>query len=91
MAIDVFARLAIIDAIAVADVETELGAEPPNGVLHPPRADCRKFWIERTSVDLLGSAGHYGGAATGPVARRAIGVIGAEPAKDPGAMQKIVH
>ena len=91
LAVDVVARLAIIDAVAVADVEAQLGAKAPDGVLHKPRENSRKPRIERTSVDFLGSAANNFGAAAGPVAGRAVGVLGAESFQDAGAVQEIVH
>ena len=52
LAIDVIARLAIINAIAVADVEAGLGAVPPNRVLDEPGKRLRKPGIELPGVDL---------------------------------------
>ena len=46
------APVAIVDAIAVADGETELGAVAPDGVLHEPRKDLGEPRIELASVDL---------------------------------------
>ena len=41
LAIAVFTRLAVINAIAVADVEAISGAEAPKRVLHEPRIGYR--------------------------------------------------
>ena len=46
LAIGIVARLPIIDAIAVANVKTKLGAVPPDGVLHEPRKHGREGRIE---------------------------------------------
>ena len=37
LTVDIVARLAVIDAIAVADIEAALGAVPPDRVLDEPR------------------------------------------------------
>jgi hypothetical protein len=46
MAIAVLARLAVIDAIAVAHIEKALGAVPPNRVLHEPWKDFGERTVE---------------------------------------------
>ena len=91
LAINVIARLAIINAIAVAHVEAGLGAEPPNRVLDEPGKRLRKPGIELPGVD----PGRHGrddvGAAASLVAGRAIRMVGIEPCQDAGADQKVVH
>jgi hypothetical protein len=72
LAVDVRARLAIIDAIAVADVEARLGAVPPNRMLDEPREWLRKPGIELPGVDLLRHGIYNVGAAASLVAGRAI-------------------
>ena len=91
LAIDILARLPIIDPIAVADVEAELGAVPPDGMLHEPWENGQEGRIEGPGVDLLRHQGNNVGAAAWPVARNAIEMVGAEPGQDPGAVQEIVH
>ena len=54
LAIDVRARLPIIDPIAVADVEAGLGAVPPDRMLDEPRKRLRKPGIELPGIDPLG-------------------------------------
>jgi hypothetical protein len=53
LAVDVVARLTIIDAITIADVEARLSAAPPNRVLDEPREWLRKRGIELAGVDTL--------------------------------------
>ena len=53
LAVDVIARMAIIDAIAVADIETGLGAVPPDRVLNEPWKRLRKPGIELPGIDPL--------------------------------------
>ncbi len=84
LAIDVRARLAVIDPIAVADVEAGLGAVPSDGGLDEPGKDGREVPIKRTGVDLLGRAGNDIGATAGAVAGRAVRMFGAEPGQDAG-------
>ena len=56
LAIDIVARLPIIDPVAVADVEAELGAVPPDGVLHEPWEDHWESRIVDAGVILPRSA-----------------------------------
>jgi hypothetical protein len=53
LAIDVHARLAIINPIAVADVKARLGAVPPDRVLDEARKRLRKTGIELPGIDPL--------------------------------------
>ena len=91
LTVDIVARLAIIDAIAVADIEAVLGAVPPDRVLHEPGKHRRERGIEGAGIDPFGHGFNDLGAAAGPVAGRAIGMVGAEPVQDAGAVQKVVH
>jgi hypothetical protein len=52
LAIDIVARLPVIDPVAVANVEAELGAVPPDCVLHEPRENGREDRIERPGVKI---------------------------------------
>jgi hypothetical protein len=81
----------VINLIAVADVETLLGAVVPDRVLNKTRKRPWKAPVELPGVDLLGDRFGDFGAAAGPIAGEAIGVIGSEPAQDPGPVQEIVH
>ena len=81
LAIDIVARLPIIDPVAVAHVEAELSAVPPDGVLHKPRENGREGRIKAPGVNSLGHQGNNVSAATWPVARRAIEMVGAEPSQ----------
>jgi hypothetical protein len=72
LAVDVVARLAIINAIAVADAEAVLSAEPPDGVLHEPGEHSWEGWIECLGINLLGDAANNVGALSGLVAGGAI-------------------
>jgi hypothetical protein len=47
------ARFAVVDAIAVAEVETVCRAKPPNRVLNKPRKIVRKLPVEGPGVDQL--------------------------------------
>ena len=72
MAVEVRARLPIINPIAVADVEARLGAVPPDRVLNEPRKRLRKPGIELPSIDLQGYGIYNVGAAASLVAGGAI-------------------
>ena len=54
LAVDVRATLAVINPIAVADVEAGLGAVPPDRMLNEPRKRLRKAGIELPGIDPLG-------------------------------------
>ena len=90
-ALYIVAAFAIIDLIAVADVETLLGAVSPDRVLNKPRERPWKLTVELPGVDLLRDRLDDFGTAALPVAREAIGVVGSEPVQDSGPVQEIVH
>ena len=91
LAINVIARLAIINPIAVAHVEARLGAEPPNRVLDEPRKRLRKPGIELPGIDPVRHGRDDVGAAASLVAGRPVRMVGSEPCQDAGADQKVVH
>ena len=72
LAVDVIARLAIVYAIAVADVEARLRAVPPDRVLHEPRKRLRKAGIELLGIDPLGHDIYNVDAAAGLLAGRTV-------------------
>jgi hypothetical protein len=73
----------IVDLIAVADIETGLGAVPPNRVLDEPGKHLGKPWIEPAGIDGRGNPDEHVSAATWPVAGRAIRVVSREPVHGP--------
>jgi hypothetical protein len=89
LTVDIRARLAVVNAVAIADIEPALGAIPPNRVLNEPRKHRREHGIEGAGVD----PSRYGfddlSAAAGPVTGRAIGVVRAEPVQDAGRCRKL--
>ena len=91
LAIDVRARLAIIDPVAVADVEARLGAVPPDRMLDEPRKWLRKTRIELPGIDPLAHGIYNVSAAASLVAGCTIRMVGLESAKDAGPDQKVVH
>jgi hypothetical protein len=68
LAVKVRARLPIIDAIAVADVEARLGAVPPDRMLDEPRKRLRKPGIELPGINPLSHGIYNVGAAASLVA-----------------------
>src|ERR1051325_5933402 len=66
----------VIDAVAVAAVETGLRAEPPNCVLHKPGKIGRKCRIELARIDLPSDSLDNGGTAIRRIAAAAIGMLG---------------
>ena len=91
LAVDVRTRLAIINSIAVADVEARLGAVPPDRMLDEPRKRLRKIGIELPGIDPLGHGIDNVGAAASLVAGCTVRMVGAESCQDAGADQKVVH
>ena len=87
----VIARLPIVYAIAVADVEARLGAVPPDRVLDEPRKRLRKPGIELPGINPLRHCLNNVGAAASLVAGRTVRMVGAESCQDAGADQKVVH
>ena len=45
---------AIVDSIAVADAQTQLGAVTPDGKLDEPGENCLKLGVEGPGVNTLG-------------------------------------
>ena len=84
------ASAAIIDLIAVANVEARFGAVPPDGAGDEPGKRLRKLRIEPTGIDARGNANKNVSAATWPVARWAIRMASAEPFEDSGSMKEVV-
>src|SRR6476660_9247918 len=91
LTVDIVTRLAVMDAVPVADVEPGLGAVAPDRILHEPRKHRRERRVESPGVDPLGHSFNDLSAAAWPVAGRAIGMGGAEPVQDAGAVQKVVN
>src|ERR1700722_12844997 len=87
----IVASVPIINPIAVADVETLLSAIAPDCVLNESREHCRKAPVELSYVNPPGDCFDDFSSTAGPVAGRAIDVVGSEPAQDAGAGQEIVH
>ena len=91
LAVYVGARLAIIYAIAVADIEARLGAVPPDRVLNEPRKRLGKFGIELPGINPLRHCLYNVSAAASLVAGCTIRMIGLESCQDAGADQKVMH
>ena len=84
------ARFAVIDTVAVADVEAIGSAKTPNGVLHEPWKHLRKLPAKGAGIDLAGDGANDLGAAARAIAGHAIAVGSAAIFKDAGAMQKVM-
>jgi hypothetical protein len=90
LTIGILAWLAVINAIAVADVEAVAGAKPPDRVLHEPRKHLRKLPVKGAGIDLAGDGANDLGTAARAIAGHAIGVGRAAIPKDAGAVQKVM-
>ena len=87
----IVAILAVVDAVAVADSETALGAVPPDRVLDEPGKHGGEPGIEGARVDPIGRGLNNVSTAAAPVAGRPVGMGRAEPMQDAGAVQKVVN
>jgi hypothetical protein len=84
------ASIAIIDLIAVADVEAVRGAVLPDCALDEPGKHFWKARIEPASVDPRGNRGQNVSTAARLIAARAIRVGRRNPIQDSSAMEEIV-
>jgi len=91
LTVRIVARLSIIDPIAIAHSKAALSAVPPDRVLHEPGQHHRECGIESARIDPFRDCLNNVSAAPSPVAGRAVGVDGAEPMQDAGAVQKVVN
>ena len=87
----IVARLAIVNAIAVAHSKPALGAIPPDRMLHEPRKHHWESRIEGAGIDPTATASNISAQPPAPVAGRAIGMGRAEPVQYAGAVQKVVN
>ena len=90
LAVPVVASAVVIDPIAVANVETVLGAIPPDRALHEPRKRRRKGRVELSRIDVRRDQVDDLCAAARTVAAVAVGMVGRQPLQNPGAIQEIM-
>src|SRR5258707_2131634 len=83
---DILASLSIINAVAVANIEAALGAVPPDRVLDEPGEHGGGGRIEGAGIDPLGHGLNDVSASAFPGVGRDIGVVGAEPGQEAGAV-----
>ena len=91
MAIANLARFSVVDAVAVAEIETVGGAKPPNGVLNEPRKIARKVPVKGSGVDPLREVFDEVGTAALGVAASAILVCRATGVENAGSVQKVMN
>ena len=85
------ARLAVVNSVAIAQIETFRGAISPDGVLDKTRKYFWKARIEGAGIDpVCGTSNDLGTAAPG-IAGRAIAMGNAAAFQNAGAVQEIVH
>lgn len=90
MAVADLARCAVVNSVAVAQVETVRGAIAPDGVLDKTREKLWKARIEGAGINSLrGTADDLGTAALG-VACRAVPMGNSAAFQNAGAVQEIV-
>ena len=90
LAIAVFARFEVVDAVAVADIEAVGGAKPPNGMLNKAR---KYSWIARvkgSGIDLRRDRMNDVGTAALGIATDAVAVLATAIVENTAAVQKVM-
>src|SRR5664280_433136 len=91
LAMPILAGVAVVNMVAVANVQIALGAVPPDRELHEPRKGLRECSVERPGVDPGRNRPDDVGTAIWPVAGGPIRMVGAEPVQNAGAVQEVVY
>src|ERR1035437_4357881 len=91
LAMSILAGVAVVNTVAVANVQIALGSVPPDRELHEPGKGLRECSVEGPGIDPGRDRPDNVGTASWPVAGGTIGMGGAEPMQDAGGVQKIVH
>ena len=81
----------VMDAVAVADIELLLSAEPPYGVLDKARKRRRIFRTGLPGIDPCSDLRDDVGASVGLITGRPIGMLRVKSPKDAGPMQKVMN
>jgi hypothetical protein len=84
------ASAAIIDLIAVADVEPWFGAIPPDGAGDEPGKRLWKLGIEPAGINRRGNVDEDVNTAAWPIAGWPIRMASAEPFEDSSSMKEVV-
>jgi hypothetical protein len=90
LAIANLARFSVVDAVAVAKIETVGGAKPPNGMLNEPGKIARKTPVKGSGVDPLRQVLDDVGATALGITGSSIGVRCAATFQNAGPVQEIV-
>jgi hypothetical protein len=91
LTVHIYARLSIINAIAITNVETALRTVAPDRVLDEPRKGFGKRRIELARIDAVGHGLNNVRTTACLVAGCAVGMVSPQTAQDAGSMQKIVN
>src|ERR1019366_6745664 len=83
--------MAVVNTVAVTNVQIALGAVPPDRELHEPGKGLRECSVEAPGIDPGRDRLDNVGAAVRSVAGGTVRMVGTEPVQDAGAVQKIVH
>ena len=82
---------AIIDVVAVADIQFRLGAISPDRVLNKPRERLWVGCIELPGVNSPCERSYYVGASIFRIASRSVGVVDTKPRRNARSAEKIVN
>jgi hypothetical protein len=91
MAIVDLAWLAVVNSVAIAQIETFRGAISPDGVLDKSREYLWKARIEGAGINPVCGSSDNLGTATSSIASRTIPMGNAATFQNASAVQKIVH
>jgi hypothetical protein len=81
----------ITNTQAIADIESGLSAKIPQGVLHEPRKGFGKIRIDFTCIELVRKPPNDICTLAGPVAGRAVRMIGSTVGEGSCSMKQIVN
>src|SRR5882672_9043349 len=88
-AIILVAALTVVDAITIALVEPGLSAEPPDRILHVPRKDPWKRWVEISRVDTVSDLSDDCGTASFGIAVWSVQMVRPEPFQNSSPMEPV--
>ena len=90
MAVAVFTRFDVVDAVAVADIEAIGRAKLPNGMLNKARKYSREVRVESSGIDLRRNRVDDVGTAAPGIATDAVAVLATAIVENTAAVQKVM-
>ena len=90
LAVAVFTRFDVVDAVAVADIEAVGGAKLPNGMLNKARKYSREVRVESSGIDLRRNRVDDVGTAAFGITTDAVAVLATAIVENTAAVQKVM-